>query len=123
MRSSSKNLKDSAPTLKSPKTNTGVPYTVSYPLGLRAMYFGAAAIVGPANMLMLRRDWKGQEHLHDSGMMLAVTHTSALAPLSMGHRVYSTGRFPHFWAKKELCEWPAVGKLITSMKQIPVDRA
>ncbi|MDN6351151.1 MAG: 1-acyl-sn-glycerol-3-phosphate acyltransferase [Yaniella sp.] len=96
---------------------------MSYPLGLRAMYFGAAAIVRPANMLMMRRDWKGQENLPDTGMILAVNHISDLDPLYMGHMVYSTGRLPHFLAKKELFELPAVGKLITSMKQIPVDRA
>ncbi|MGO1536968.1 MAG: lysophospholipid acyltransferase family protein [Yaniella sp.] len=95
---------------------------MSYPLGLRAMYFGAAAIVRPANMLMMRRDWKGQENLPDTGMILAVNHISDLDPLYMGHMVYSTGRLPHFLAKKELFELPAVGKLITSMKQIPVDR-
>lgn len=87
------------------------------------MYFGAAAIVRPANMLMMRRDWKGQENLPDTGMILAVNHISDLDPLYMGHMVYSTGRLPHFLAKKELFELPAVGKLITSMKQIPVDRA
>ena len=86
------------------------------------MYFGAAAIVRPANMLMMRRDWKGQENLPDTGMILAVNHISDLDPLYMGHMVYSTGRLPHFLAKKELFELPAVGKLITSMKQIPVDR-
>src|SRR5699024_7480261 len=101
MRSSSKNLKDSAPTLKSPKTNTGVSYTVSYPLGLRAMYFGAAAIVRPANMLLMRRDWKGQENLPDTGMILVANHISDLDPLYVGHMVYSTGRLPHFLAKKE----------------------
>lgn len=87
------------------------------------MYFGAAAIVRPANMLMMRRDWKGQENLPDTGMILAVNHISYLDPLYMGHMVYSTGRLPHFLAKKELFELLAVGKLITSMKQIPVDRA
>ena len=74
-------------------------------------------------MLMMRRDWKGQENLPDTGMILAVNHISDLDPLYMGHMVYSTGRLPHFLAKKELFELPAVGKLITSMKQIPVDRA
>lgn len=87
------------------------------------MYFGAAAIVRPANMLMMRRDWKGQENLPDTGMILVANHISDLDPLYMGHMVYSTGRLPHFLAKKELFELPAVGKLITSMKQIPVDRA
>ncbi|MDN6411229.1 MAG: hypothetical protein L0K07_07610 [Yaniella sp.] len=60
---------------------------MSYPLGLRAMYFGAAAIVRPANMLMMRRDWKGQENLPDTGMILAVNHISDLDPLYMGHMV------------------------------------
>lgn len=87
------------------------------------MYFGAAAIVRPANMLLMRRDWKGQENLPDTGMILVANHISDLDPLYVGHMVYSTGRLPHFLAKKELFELPAVGKLITSMKQIPVDRA
>lgn len=87
------------------------------------MYFGAAAIVRPVNILMMRRDWKGQENLPDTGMILVANHISDLDPLYMGHMVYSTGRLPHFLAKKELFELPAVGTLITSMKQIPVDRA
>lgn len=96
---------------------------MSYPLGLRAMYFGAASLVRPLNMLMMRRDWQGQENLPDTGMILVPNHISDLDPLYMGHMVYSTGRLPHFLAKKELFELPAVGKLITNMKQIPVDRA
>ncbi|HIY85741.1 MAG TPA: 1-acyl-sn-glycerol-3-phosphate acyltransferase [Candidatus Yaniella excrementavium] len=96
---------------------------MSYPLGLRAMYFGAATLVRPLNMLMMRRDWQGQENLPDTGMILAANHISDLDPLYMGHMVYSTGRIPHFLAKKELFELPVVGKLLTTMKQVPVDRA
>lgn len=96
---------------------------MSYPLGIRSIYFGAAAIVRPLNMLMMRRDWQGQENLPDTGMILAVNHISDLDPLYMGHMVYSTGRIPHFLAKKELFDLPVVGKLIGNMKQIPVDRA
>lgn len=97
--------------------------SASYPLGLRSIYFGAASVVRPLNMLMMRRDWQGQQHLPETGMILAINHISDLDPLYTGHMVYSTGRLPHFLAKQELFALPVVGKVITSMKQIPVDRA
>lgn len=87
------------------------------------MYFGVASIVRPFNRLMMRRDWQGQQNLPDTGMILVPNHISDLDPLYIGHMVYATGRLPHFLAKKELFELPAVGKLITAMKQVPVDRA
>lgn len=96
---------------------------MSYSLGQRAVYFSAASIIRPANMLMMRRDWQGHENLPDTGMILAVNHISDLDPLYVGHMIYSSGRIPHFLAKKELFEAPVIGKALTRMKQIPVDRA
>lgn len=96
---------------------------MSYSLGQRAVYFGAASIVRPLNMLMMRRDWQGQENLPDTGMILAVNHISDADPLHIGHMIYSTGRIPHFLAKKELFDAPVIGKALSFMQQIPVDRA
>ncbi len=96
---------------------------MSYSLGQRAVYFSAASIVLPLNMLMMRRDWQGQENLPDTGMILAVNHISHLDPLYVGHMVYRTGRIPHFLAKKELFDAPVIGQSLTWLKQIPVDRA
>src|SRR5690625_3143594 len=72
---------------------------------------------------MMRRDWQGQENLPDSGMILAANHISILDPLYVAHMVYSSGRIPHFLAKKELFDAPVIGKALTGLKQIPVDRA
>ena len=71
----------------------------------------------------MRRDWQGHENLPDSGMILAANHISDLDPLYVGHMVYSSGRIPHFLAKKELFDAPVIGKALTRLKQIPVDRA
>lgn len=96
-----------------------MPYT----LGQRAVYFSVASLVRPFNMLMMRRDWQGQEKLPDTGMILAVNHISDLDPLYVGNMIYSSGRIPHFLAKKELFEAPVIGNVLNWMKQIPVDRA
>lgn len=96
---------------------------MSYSLGMRAVYFGAASIVRPLNMLMMRRDWQGKENLPKTGMILAVNHIADIDPLYVGHMIYSTGRIPHFLAKQELFDAPVIGNVLTRMKQIPVDRA
>ena len=96
---------------------------MSYTLGQRAAYFGAASIVRPLNVLMMRRDWKGQENFPQTGMILAVNHISDLDPLLVAHMVYSAGRIPHFLAKKELFEIPVIGRSLAALQQIPVDRA
>ena len=96
---------------------------MSYSLGQRAVYFSASLVVRPLNLLMMRRDWQGQENLPDSGMILAANHISILDPLYVAHMVYSSGRIPHFLAKKELFDAPVIGKALTRMQQIPVDRA
>lgn len=96
---------------------------MSYSLGQRAVYFSVASLVRPANRFMMRRDWQGQENLPDTGMILAVNHISDLDPLYVGDMIYTSGRIPHFLAKKELFDAPVIGKVLTRMKQIPVDRA
>ena len=96
---------------------------MSYSLGQRAVYATAASIVLPMNIMLMRRDWQGQENLPESGMILAANHISHLDPLYVAHMVYSSGRIPHFLAKKELFEAPVIGKALTWMQQIPVDRA
>lgn len=96
---------------------------MSYPLGLRCIYFGAASIVRSINMAIINRDWQGQEKLPDTGMILAVNHISDIDPLQVANMIYSSGRIPHFLAKQELFELPVVGKALAVLKQIPVDRA
>ena len=96
---------------------------MSYTLGQRAVYFGASMVVRPLNLVMMRRDWQGQENLPDSGMILAANHISDLDPLYVAHMIYSSGRIPHFLAKKELFDLPVIGGSLKAMKQIPVDRA
>lgn len=96
---------------------------MSYSLGQRAVYASAASIVLPMNMLLMRRDWQGQKNLPDTGMILAANHISHLDPLYVGHMVYTSGRIPHFLAKKELFDLPLIGRSLYGLKQIPVDRA
>lgn len=96
---------------------------MSYTRGQRAAYATAASVVLPLNILLMRRDWQGQENLPDGGMILVANHISHLDPLQVGDMVYRAGRIPHFLAKKELFDAPGVGKALTWIKQIPVDRA
>ncbi len=48
---------------------------------------------------------------------LSTTETLALARLITGHH-----RFPHFLAKAEVFDWPVVGRVLRTARQIPVLR-
>lgn len=76
--------------------------------------------------LMMRRlvliDWRGEEHLHGGGMVMAANHISYLDFLALGHFMLGSGRWPHFLGKESLFRAPVVGRLITACEQIPVRR-
>ncbi len=80
-------------------------------------------VVIPLLRLVLRRDWRGGEHLPASGGVVAVTvHASNLDPLTFAHFVHGNGRVMRFLAKSSLFRAPLLGALLRSAEQIPVHR-
>ena len=103
----------------------GLPYSysVTETFLLRAGFAGAASIVLPTLNLSMNKEWSGREYLPDSGFILVANHISELDPLTLAHMVYRAGYLPHFLAKRELFDAPVLGKILTGMQQVPVDRA
>lgn len=74
-------------------------------------------------MMMTKRDWRGIEHLPQSGGCLLVTnHVSEFDPILFGHFVVDNGRLPRFLGKAEVFAVPVVGRIVSSAGQIPVYR-
>lgn len=80
-------------------------------------------VVLPFLRAVLRRDWRGQEHLPRTGGVIAVTvHASNLDPFTFAHFVHGNGRVMRFLAKSSLFTVPFLGALLRSAEQIPVHR-
>ncbi|GGO48146.1 1-acyl-sn-glycerol-3-phosphate acyltransferase [Streptomyces daqingensis] len=83
----------------------------------------AAVLVKPPLVLFFKRDWRGMEHIPESGgFITVVNHNSALDPLSYAHFQYNTGRVPRFLAKVGLFKSGFVGAAMRGTGQIPVFR-
>lgn len=93
------------------------------PRGVRLTYATAAGMVGPIVRGIAKHEYFGVENLPDSGFILAANHISQIDPVTLGYMLYRQGRIPHFMAKKELFELPALGPLLKYMNHIPVDRS
>lgn len=79
--------------------------------------------VRPILLLLMRRDWRGQENLPRTGGVIAVTvHASTLDPLTFGHYIHASGRVMRFLAKESLFRVKGLGALLRSARQIPVHR-
>ena len=86
-------------------------------------YRATVVVVIPLLRLLLRRDWRGGEHLPRAGGVVAVTvHASNLDPLTFAHFVHGHGRVMRFLAKSSLFRVPGLGPLLRSAEQIPVHR-
>jgi 1-acyl-sn-glycerol-3-phosphate acyltransferase len=84
----------------------------------------AAAIVKPPLIVLMKRDWRGMEHIPaEGGFLTAVNHNSHIDPFVYAHFQYNTGRVPRFLAKASLFEPPVVGHFMRGTGQIPVVRA
>jgi 1-acyl-sn-glycerol-3-phosphate acyltransferase len=80
-------------------------------------------LLRPLLMLLTRRDWRGTEHIPQTGgCVIAVNHVSEFDPLSAAHFVYDNGRPPRFLGKAEVFKVPVVGWILRSAGQIPVYR-
>lgn len=82
----------------------------------------AALILRRPLMVLTRRDWHGQEHIPDGGVVVVVNHVSHFDPLSFAHFVYDAGRLPRFLAKAGLFKVFFVGSVLRGAHQIPVYR-
>ena len=86
-------------------------------------YRATVLTVLPLLRVLLRRDWRGGEHLPRSGGVVAVTvHASNLDPMTFAHFVHGHGRVMRFLAKSSLFRAPFLGALLRSAEQIPVHR-
>jgi 1-acyl-sn-glycerol-3-phosphate acyltransferase len=83
----------------------------------------AVGTVKPLLGVWTKRDWSGMQHIHpEGGLIFAVNHHSEFDPLVVAHYVYDAGRWPQFLAKSSLFTNPVLGRLLRSVKQIPVYR-
>lgn len=82
-----------------------------------------AVLVRPVMAVLCKRDWRGKEHLPQSGGVLIVAnHYSFFDPISVGHFVVANGRTPRFTAKSGVFKNPVLGRLFKAAGQIPVQR-
>ena len=74
-------------------------------------------------MLLTRRDWRGTEHIPQTGGCILVSnHVSEVDPVPFAHFVYDNGRLPRFLGKAEVFKVPVLGRILHSAGQIPVYR-
>ena len=83
----------------------------------------AVVILRPMLMTLTKRDWRGWEHVPETGGAVVVTnHVSHVDPLAFAHFLYDSGRLPRFLGKAALFEVPFVRNVLKGAKQIPVYR-
>lgn len=72
---------------------------------------------------MVRRDWRGAEHLPPTeGFVVAANHVSHSDPVMLAHFLYDNGVPPRYLAKAALLDLPVAGKILRATGQIPVYR-
>ncbi|MDX2541891.1 lysophospholipid acyltransferase family protein [Streptomyces sp. WI04-05B] len=83
----------------------------------------AAVICKPPLVLLIKRDWRGMEHIPAAGgFITAVNHNSHADPFAYGHYQYNSGRVPRFLAKSGLFKKGFSGVMMRGTGQIPVYR-
>ncbi|MBK3563506.1 1-acyl-sn-glycerol-3-phosphate acyltransferase [Streptomyces sp. MBT62] len=86
-------------------------------------YRFAAVLCKPPLLVLIKRDWRGMEHIPaEGGFITAVNHNSHVDPLAYAHFQYNTGRVPRFLAKSGLFRKGFVGAAMRGTGQIPVYR-
>lgn len=74
-------------------------------------------------MVLTKRDWRGAEHIPQTGGCILVTnHVSEVDPVPFAHFVYDNGRLPRFLGKAEVFKVPVLGRILNDAGQIPVYR-
>ncbi|CCK27217.1 1-acylglycerol-3-phosphate O-acyltransferase [Streptomyces davaonensis JCM 4913] len=83
----------------------------------------AAVIAKPPLVVLIKRDWRGMEHIPaHGGFITVVNHNSHVDPFAYAHFQYNTGRVPRFLAKSGLFKKGFVGAFMRGTGQIPVYR-
>lgn len=72
--------------------------------------------------VLVRRDWQGQAHVPQGGVLIVANHLSNFDVLSLGEFVIWSGRWPRFLGKAEIWRVPVVGWFARQCRQIPVVR-
>ncbi len=86
-------------------------------------YTVAASIVKPTMLATTRRRWIGGENIPATGgCVVVLNHLSHVDPLTAAHLLYDHGRLPRYLAKSGLFRNRALGLLLRSAGQIPVER-
>ncbi|MFT4166505.1 MAG: lysophospholipid acyltransferase family protein [Microlunatus sp.] len=71
----------------------------------------------------IRKDWRGQEHIPQTGgVIIVANHISNIDPIMLGLYLAYSGRWPRFMAKGSLFKVPVLGWALLSAGQIPVQR-
>lgn len=80
-------------------------------------------ILRPGIRMMMRLDWRGQEHIPaDGAVILAVNHLSYMDIFAVSLFADSAKRYPVFLAKSSLFTIPLLGTVIARLGQLPVFR-
>ncbi len=80
-------------------------------------------ILRPGIRMMMRLDWRGQEHIAADGpTILAANHLSYMDIFAVSLFADSAHRYPVFLAKSSLFTIPVLGTMITKLGQLPVYR-
>ncbi|WP_327589244.1 1-acyl-sn-glycerol-3-phosphate acyltransferase [Nonomuraea sp. NBC_00507] len=83
----------------------------------------AVIIVKPLSRLLVKRDWRHGERIpRTGGVIIATNHLSWADPVLLSHFLYNNGRWPVILAKSALFKVPFLGKAVTGLLAIPVDR-
>jgi 1-acyl-sn-glycerol-3-phosphate acyltransferase len=80
-------------------------------------------ILRPGIRMMMRLDWRGQDHIPAEGAtILAANHLSYMDIFAVSLFADSARRYPVFLAKSSLFSIPVIGTIITKLGQLPVYR-
>ena len=80
-------------------------------------------ILRPLLYGLLKREWRGQEHIpREGGIIIAANHISEADPLALAHFVYEAGRYPVYLAKSTLFDVRFLRAVLRGTGQIPVYR-
>jgi 1-acyl-sn-glycerol-3-phosphate acyltransferase len=84
---------------------------------------GAVSLVKPLMIVMSKRDWRGMEHIPQTGPVIVVAnHIGHADPFVLAHYIYDAGRWPVFLAKASVFKIPVLGRWLSAIEQTPVER-
>ncbi|MFG1700372.1 lysophospholipid acyltransferase family protein [Nonomuraea sp. NPDC049309] len=80
-------------------------------------------MVKPLSWLLVKKDWRNGDRIpRTGGVIIAANHLSWTDPVLLSHFLYNHGRWPVILAKSGLFRVPFLGRAISSLLAIPVER-